>query len=198
MDPVRAQQLVMAVVMTMILTPFLFRHLDTITLKLTREPEHRLGYSHDDINVEVDEQYVVICGFGALGQRVAARLDAAAIPFIAIEHDGYSFRHSRDKDLPVYFGNAASRHFLDKLGIDHARAVVIAMSNEPRILLVAQSVRSIAPDVPIMVCASNIQLADELSEIGVSEPIDSVDQAASALVRQLMDLELLQDANTHP
>jgi CPA2 family monovalent cation:H+ antiporter-2 len=188
-NPQRAQLLIMAIVMTMLLTPFIFRYLDPMVLKLTREPEHRPGYGDEDIDLDINERYVVICGYGALGQRVGARLDAAGIPFVAIEHDGSSFRTSRDKGLPVYFGNAASGQFLEKIKIDYARAVVIAMSNEPRILLVARSVRGITPDVPIMVCASNILLGKELTDIGVSEPIDSIEQAAQALVRQLIDLE---------
>ncbi len=197
-DSQQAQLLIMAIVMTMMLTPFIFRYLDPIAETLSREPEHRPGYGNDDIDLEVNERYVVICGYGALGQRVGTRLDAAGIPFVAIEHDGRSFRASRDRGLPVYFGNAASRQFLEKINIDNARAVVVAMSNEPRILLVAQSVRAIAPDVPILVCASNVQLGRELTDIGVSEPIDSVEQAAQALVQQLVDLEFLQQDVPRP
>lgn len=188
-NPERAQLLIMAIVMTMLLTPFVFRYLDPIALKLSREPEQRSGYGNGDIDLDINERCVVICGYGVLGQRVGAHLDAAGVPFVAIEHDGSSFRASRDKDFPVYFGNAASGQFLEKIKIDQARAVVIAMSSEPRILLVARSVRSITADVPIMVCASNIQLGEELADIGVSEPIDSIEQAAQALVQQLLDQE---------
>jgi len=189
MYPERAQLLIAAVVSTMMLTPFIFRHLDELALKIAREPEDWPGRESDDAGLEVDEQHVVICGFGALGQRVASRLDNEGISYIAIEHDGSSFRAARDSGRPVYFGNATSRQFLEKINVDCSRAVVIAMTNEARILLSAQSVRSVAPDVPILVCASNTLLAKELGEFGVSEPIDSVDQAANALVDQLLGLE---------
>jgi len=192
-DSQKAQLLIMAITLTMMLTPFVFRYMDQIVSKLSREPEHRPGYGNDDIDLEVNERYVVICGYGVLGQQVGVRLDAAGIPFVAIEHDGRSFRSSRDRGASVYFGNAASRQFLEKINIDNARAVVVAMNNEPRILLVAQSVRAVAPDVPVMVCVSNPQLEKELTDIGVAEPIDSVGQVATALVQQLVDLELLQD-----
>jgi monovalent cation:H+ antiporter-2, CPA2 family len=111
--------------------------------------------------------------------------------FVAIEHDGSAFRACRERGAPVYFGNAASWQFLEKIRIDSARAVVIAISNESQILLVAHSVRVIAPDVPIMVCAANVQLGQELTDIGVYEPIDSVEQVASALVNRLVGLEVM-------
>jgi CPA2 family monovalent cation:H+ antiporter-2 len=186
MNPARAQLLIMAIVITMMLTPFIFRHLDAIVLKILKEPPQHPEQGEDDIDVEVDEEHVVICGFGALGQRIGAKLDEAGIPFFAIEYDGSSFRTSRDRGMPVHFGNAASRQFLDKINIEHARAVVVAMSNESRILLVAQSVRNISADVPILVCAASAILGDELRSIGVAEPIDSTDQAATVLVDQLL------------
>lgn len=198
-DPERSQLLIMSVVMTMMLTPFIFRYLDLIVLKILREPEQREGHGEDgvDSGLDLDEQQIVICGYGALGQRVGERLDAEGIPFVAIEHDGSSFRAARGKGLPVYFGNAASRQFLAKINIDNARAVVIAMNNEPRILLVAHSVRAIAPEVPIMVCASNVHLCKELTDIGVADPVDSIDQAAGALVDQLVNLELLRERDAN-
>jgi CPA2 family monovalent cation:H+ antiporter-2 len=193
MDPERAQMLIMAIVITMMLTPFMFRFRDPIVAQIYGRAGLPLDTGSDDIDLELDERYVVICGYGMLGQRVGVHLDARGIPFIAVEHDGGAFRHWRERGAPVVFGNAASRQFLEKIHIDSARAVVIAISNEARILLVAQSVRSIAPDVPIMVCAANVQLSQELSDIGVPEPIDSVEQAATALVQRLIGLEMIPD-----
>ena len=197
MEPEPGQLLIMSVVMTMMMTPFVFRYLDPIAIKISREPEQRPGYEEDAIDLELDERTIAICGFGSLGQRVGERLDAEGIPFVAIEHSGSSFRASRDKGLPVYFGNAASRLFLEKINIDNARAVVIAMSNEQRILLVAHCVRAIAPDVPIMVCASNLLLCKQLANLGVSEPIDSIDQTAAVLVDQLLNLELQRESESN-
>jgi len=185
----QGQLLIVAVVTTMMLTPFIFRYLDVIAVRMGGEPETQPGDDAEQPAIGVDEQHVVICGFGVFGQRVATRLEAKGVPYVAIEHDGKSFRASRDRNLPVYFGNATRREFLERIDIEHARAVMIAMSNEARILLVAQSVRSVAPDVPILVCVTNPVLAKELVGIGVSTPVDSVDEAAQALIKELLQLE---------
>ncbi len=192
-DSQKAQLLIMAIVLTMMLTPFIFRYLDSISSRLPVRRGNLSGNGSEDIEQAVDQRYVVICGYGMLGQRVGAHLEAQGIPFVAIEHDGSGFRACRERGAPVYFGNAASRQFLEEIRIDSARAVVIAISNESQILLVAHSVRAIAPDVPIMVCAANVQLGQELTDIGVHEPVDSVEQAASALVDRLLGLEVMPD-----
>jgi len=186
MDPELGQVLVMAIVFTMMLTPFLFRFLDPITDTLVRktspskEPE-------DSSLPEVETQQVVICGFGSLGQRVASHLRATGIGYTAIEHDSYSFRQAQDQGLPVIFGNAGRRQLLEAIKVDQASAVIIAMSNEQRILLMAQSIRQSAPDVPIMVCSSNDRLREELLQMGVSQPIDNMEQTAAALVASLSE-----------
>jgi len=190
-DPQRGQVLVMAVVLTMMLTPFVFQHLDTLVAKLASEPEPKPGgHGIDEIEQDVDERHVVICGYGDLGQRIGAKLDQAGVPFVGVEHDGTRFRDAKGRGLPVHFGNSANRQFLEKIHIDRARAVVIAMSNEPRILLVTQSLRTIAPDVPIMVCSPTAQLTAELSALGVLQPIDGLDQTAEGLAQRVIEREL--------
>lgn len=184
MDPELGQVLVMAIVFTMMLTPFLFRFLDPITDTLVRKANPSAD-PEDSSLPEIEAQQVVICGFGSLGQRVAANLQATGIGYTAIEHDSYSFRQAQDLGLPVIFGNAGRRQLLESIKIDQASAVIIAMSNEQRILLMAQSIRQSAPDVPIMVCSSNDRLREELIQFGVSQPIDNIEQTAAALVASL-------------
>ncbi len=185
MDPELGQILVMAIVFTMMLTPFLFRFLDPITDTLVRT-QAQLAKPDEAPLPEIDAEQVVICGFGSLGQRVGAHLKASGVSYTGIEHDSHSFRRARDQGQPVVFGNAGRRQFLEGIKIDQAKAVIIAMSNEQRILLMAQSIRQTAPDVPIMVCTSNDRLKEELIQFGVSQPIDNMDQTAAALVASLL------------
>ena len=185
MDPELGQVLVMAIVFTMMLTPFLFRLLDPITDALVRSPAQPASPDEGALQ-NIEEQQVIICGFGSLGQRVGAHLELSGICYIGIEHEGSSFRAAQKQGLPVVFGNAGRRQFLEGIKIDQARAVIIAMSNEQRILLVAQSIRHVAPQVPIMVCTSNERLKDELVRFGVSQPIDNLEQTAITLVESVL------------
>lgn len=185
MDPQLAQILVMAIVLTMMLTPFVFRYLDTITQKLTREPDGEPDAGQLD-GKEAGPR-VLVLGYGALGQRVGAALEAEGIPVLGVEHDGASFRASRERGLPVCYGNAASRQLLEALHVDQAPAVVVAMSNESRTLLVVESVRQLAPEVPIRVCASNSDLKEQLRRIQVAQPVDTLEQSAAALTRQVLE-----------
>lgn len=192
MDQAFGQILVMAIVFTMMLTPFLFRSLDRITDWLVRE-----GDEDEEVVAEqptgghdhVKANQVVICGFGSLGKRVAQHLLREEIDYVGVEHEGHMYRAATDEYLPVIFGNASRSQFLRGIHIDQARAVIIAMSNEERIRQVAHSLHHVAPEVPVFVCSSNDKLIAELDQVGSTQSIDTQEQKALALVEALQERE---------
>ncbi|WP_370278956.1 cation:proton antiporter [Pontibacterium sp.] len=192
MDQEFGQILVMAIVFTMMLTPFLFRSLDRITDLLVRE-----GDEDEEVSAEqptsghdhVKANQVVICGFGSLGKRVAQHLVREDIDYVGVEHEGHMYRAATDDYLPVIFGNASRSQFLRGIHIDQARAVVIAMSNEERIRQVAHTLQHVAPEVPVFVCSSNDKLIAELDLVGSTQSINTQDQKALALVQALQERE---------
>ena len=188
MDRELGQTLIMAIVMTMMLTPFVFRYLDTLTAKIL--PGSADQTDGPDEEVEQTEQgHVLVLGYGKLGERVGALLEQQQIPFKAIEFDAANFRRARKRGEPVYYGNAGRRQLLEQLHLGQARAVIIAMSNQARISLVTQSIRSLAPGVPLAVCGADRDHCQELAEMGVDAPIDILDQGAQALVAQVSEAE---------
>ena len=184
MDGDQGQILVMAIVFTMMLTPFLYRYLDPITDSIIKTPDDD-GTANDGQEQQVEEQQVVICGFGKLGRRVGELLEHQQIPYCGIEHNTAAFMDAQSKELPVLFGNASRRQFLEGVKIDQARAIIIAMTNEQRISLVAHSIKQAAPHIPVIVSSSNDRLIEELTGIGVSLAIDSHEQNALSLIDQL-------------
>lgn len=192
MDQEFGQILVMAIVFTMMLTPFLFRSLDRITDLLVRE-----GDEDEEVSAEqptgghdhVKANQVVICGFGSLGQRVAQHLVREDIDYVGLEHEGHMYRAATDDYLPVIFGNASRGQFLRGIHIDQARAVIIAMSNEERIRQVAHTLQHVAPEVPVFVCSSNDKLIAELKQVGSTQSINTQEQKALALIQALQERE---------
>ncbi len=188
MEPDRGQILVMAIVFTMMLTPFLYRYLDRITDLLINTSDEDTA-SDEVHSIQIAQQQVVICGFGKLGQQVGELLEQQQIPYSGIEHNASAFVDSKSKGLPVLFGNASRRQFLEGLKVDQARAIIIAMTNEQRIRLVAHSIKQAAPDLPIIVSSSNERLVAELTQMGVSQAIDSQQHKAQSLIEPLKSLD---------
>lgn len=185
MSPELGQVLIMAIILTMMMTPFIFRNLDSLTDRLSAQPKDP-NIDNEPIPL-VDEEQVVICGFGHFGQRVASHLEQAGIAYLAIEHDSHSVREAQSASQTVIYGNATQAQLLESAHIEQARAAIIAMSNEQRILSVAQAIRRTAPQLPIIVCTANPQLKNELTQIGVDLPIDSLEEASLALAGAVIE-----------
>lgn len=193
MDAAFGQILVMAIVFTMMLTPFLFRSLDRITDWMVKSGDEEELVSPAAAMHEgpghVEANQVVICGFGSLGRRVGLHLSKEQIAYVGLEHEAHMYRHAEEEYLPVIFGNASRSQVLRGIHIEQARAVIIAMSNEERIRQVAHALNHVAPEVPVFVCSSNDKLIAELNSVGGTQSIDTQEQKALALVEALQEKE---------
>jgi CPA2 family monovalent cation:H+ antiporter-2 len=153
------------VIFSMILTPFLVR-LSWPVLEV--EPTIR-----DDANMVIDEgfsdrrDHVVIAGFGRVGEVVAQMLAAQKVPFIAIDDRHERVAQARSKELPVFYGDASKPHVLRSVGVENARAVVVAVSSSRMATDIVYTLREHWPDVPIFGRARDNEHAKILSEAGV-------------------------------
>jgi CPA2 family monovalent cation:H+ antiporter-2 len=121
------QLLVLVVTLTMMATPLLAR--------LGRGVEQRAERSSMIPVEEVPEatrslrDHVVIAGFGRVGTAVAASLESAGVPFIAVDLNPHTIARAQHRGQPVYYGDATRPEILDALHVERARAVVVAIDN---------------------------------------------------------------------
>ena len=154
------------VILSMILTPFLVRWAWPY---LSSDPVLR-----DESNVAVDEgfqdrrDHVVIAGFGRVGEVVAEMLASQKIPYIVIDERHDRVALARARDLPVFYGDASKPHVLRSVGVEQARAVVVAESAAKRATRLAHTIRENWPDVAIFGRARDSEHAKKLMEAGVT------------------------------
>jgi CPA2 family monovalent cation:H+ antiporter-2 len=75
------------------------------------------------------EIHAAIIGFGINGQNVAAVLHATNISYSVLEIDRDMVKAMRKKGEPIYYGDCTDKKALLRAGIDHARAVVLGISD---------------------------------------------------------------------
>jgi Trk K+ transport system NAD-binding subunit len=98
------------------------------------------------------QDHVIICGLGTIGYRVAIGIAALGVPVVVIEPDenGRFVAAARSRDIPVVVGDARQRELLLEVGIERARAVVAATSDDLVNLSASLNARAIRPDVRIV------------------------------------------------
>ncbi|MFV2090185.1 MAG: monovalent cation:proton antiporter-2 (CPA2) family protein [Pseudomonadales bacterium] len=114
---------------------------------------------------------VVIAGFGRFGQIIGRILTMRHIPFTALESSSSQVEFVRQFGNRVYYGDPANVQLLRSAGIEHAKAIVIAVDDMDAAIRIASEARSNWPNTKIFARARNRQHALRLTELGVDHVI---------------------------
>ena len=174
--PVRvAQPLLVAVVLSMVVSPFILANNARIARLLLREQRPApgpLGADEDELTGTLAQrEHVILCGYGRVGQSVARVLESQGFEYIALDLDPARIRAARQAGEPVLYGDSADEDMLVSAGCDHASAVVVSFSSPGVALAIVRTVRRLRPDVPILVRTVDDAHAADLLVAGATQII---------------------------
>ncbi len=160
------QLLIAAVALTMMATPTLA----AFGRRLERRVEQSqvVGVESAAAETEALQDHVVIAGFGRVGAAVAAELRSAAIAIIAADLDPERVAQARGRGLPVYYGDATRPEILQALGVERARAVIVAIDNPKAALQTVALLHYLFPELLIYARAHDDAHAVELERAGAT------------------------------
>lgn len=184
------EPLLVAIVISMALSPLLIRHNDRLAELLFRSGKDPVATITDDMIVDsvAQRDHVLICGFGRVGQNVARILDDENFEYIALDLDPYRVRSARQAGDPVFFGDAGRPDILAAVGVNKASTVVVSFSDPVVALKILRSVRKLRPDVPILVRTRDDSYLDELQEAGATAVVPETLEASLVLVSHVLAL----------
>jgi monovalent cation:proton antiporter-2 (CPA2) family protein len=154
-------ELILAVAVSMLLTPFVYLLNERASSKL----DSSWSPEFDDIPEENNE--VIIAGFGRVGQIVGRLLRSIGKPFTALEIDSSQVDIVRRYGNAVHFGDAARPEVLRAAGAGRAKILVIAMADMETSLHLAETAKRQFPNLTIIARAHNRRHAHKLMDIGV-------------------------------
>ncbi|MCB9943268.1 MAG: cation:proton antiporter [Geminicoccaceae bacterium] len=175
--------LIVAVAISMALTPFLFMLLDRLAVPsgpssapVVNEPE----------SIEEIEDHVVVIGCGVVGTQVLLQLSERHVPVLALDRDVDKVRQLRRHTEHAFFGDATQPDVLEMIHIERARAVVIALDDPRQDLLVVGVLRYLFLDMPILARAHDEAHGQLLERAGATSVIPEVIDTGRHLVEALL------------
>ncbi|MFT5760706.1 MAG: CPA2 family monovalent cation:H+ antiporter-2 [Alteromonadaceae bacterium] len=175
-------------VISMAITPYMIDHARSWSLFLSQEKSPETDELEQLPENENLKDHVIICGFGRIGQTVSRFLKQETIDFVAIDIDPLRTRTAREAGENVLFGSSRQTELLNAAHLLQARLVVIAFGEDKQSLEVIQKVRSLAPDVPILVRTRNDDNLNMLYEAGANEVVPESLEGSLMLVSQVLSL----------
>jgi len=188
LDQDTTQIVLTAVLMSMIVTPFLVRWNGRIAKTLVRSYQQNYQERHEEIsqkNADLSE-HVIITGFGRVGQNLAYLLDQEDVPYIALEVDPDIIAKAQSAGYNVHFANATHADMLHAAGIDKARALVITHHDTDAAIKTLHVARLHHKDLPIFVRAYSVNRVDDIIKAGATEVVPDAFEASLMLGSHLM------------
>jgi CPA2 family monovalent cation:H+ antiporter-2 len=175
-------------VLSMAITPYMVAHARSWALWFSREKQMDAKPLEQLPKSASLNDHVIICGFGRIGQTVSRFLKQESIDFVAIDIDPLRATKARDAGENVLFGSSRQAELLHAAQLSKAKLVVIAFGEDKQSIDVIQKVRSLAPNVPILVRTRNDDQLDELHAAGANEVVPESLEGSLMLVSQVLSL----------
>ncbi|WP_055075420.1 cation:proton antiporter [Pseudanabaena sp. 'Roaring Creek'] len=176
---------------TLMVTPFLLKATPQILLLLEKVPFLKTWMNKLDMPQEISvnavlKDHVVVCGYGRIGQGIVTLLQSKGYSVLVIEEAESKVQILRAQNIPYLYGNCASPLVLEKAEIDHARSMLIAISDPIATRLAVQRAVSISPAIDIVARAEKDADIDTLYQLGAKEVVHPTFEASLELSTHLL------------
>jgi CPA2 family monovalent cation:H+ antiporter-2 len=163
-------------VLTMLLTPVFVNFSPEVSTWITsRRLLARLQTmrTHAGIKKEQDKKtdHVIIVGFGLNGRHLSLVLKELEVSYVILELNSQTVTKMRETGEPIVYGDGTRQEILHKLGIEHARVVVIAISDPSATRKIITIVRKLNPKIFIVVSTRYLVEVEDLIALGADEVI---------------------------
>ncbi|MEM6514376.1 MAG: cation:proton antiporter [Pseudomonadota bacterium] len=160
-----ADQLLLIVTISMLLTPALFIVYDKLIA-----PRYAVAQSREPDTID-EHADIIIAGHGRFGGIVNRILRGAGYNTVVLDHHSEQLERLRAFGIKVFFGDATRPDLLHAAGIDSAKLLVIAIDDREQATELVRYVRANYPDVHITVRAIERHHVFELWEAGARDII---------------------------
>ena len=195
--PPEGQSLVLAgAVITIALNPLTFSVIGPLQRWIRENPAllRKIEHVHDplaELPEATDRKYlsrqVVIVGFGRVGRGIAKALGERGIPYVVAEQNRELVERLRESGIPAVAGNAIEPATLIQAHIAHARMLVIATPETVEVRQMAETARTLNPEIEVIVRTPNEEEAALLEREHAGKAFVGERELALAMTEYVVD-----------
>ncbi|MCW9718859.1 monovalent cation:proton antiporter-2 (CPA2) family protein [Avibacterium sp. 21-599] len=175
-------KLLLAVAISMLLTPFLFIAYDKLIVA-------RASHQQRENDTIEDQNDVIIIGHGRYGQIISGMLISCGYKPTVIDYDATLVEGLSRFGLKTYFGDGSRSDLLETAGIDKASLLVIALDDKEQAIKIAHFAHHFYPHLPIITRAYDRLHVYDLYRAGarniVRETFDSAIRSGRLALEEL-------------
>ncbi|MCX8159427.1 MAG: cation:proton antiporter, partial [Candidatus Saccharicenans sp.] len=165
------QVFVASSVLTILFTPLLVELGPRLVERIRDRSGQLLSPALASIEARSLQDHVIIAGFGLNGRNLARVLKETGISYVIVEINPDTFRSACQAGEPIIFGDASSQIILNEVGLNRARALVVAISDPAGARRAVSTARRVNPEIFIIVRTRFASEIEELYSLGANDVI---------------------------
>lgn len=135
--------------------------------------------------------HIVVIGYGLAGQLLTSALRGLDVKHVILELNVKNVREGRARGDPVYYADATSEEALHHAQVREARAVVILINDQAALVRVVDTLRRVAPGIPLLVRTRYLADRADLLHTGATDVVaEEVEGGVEVIARVLRELEV--------
>ncbi len=131
--------------------------------------------------------HAVLVGYGRIGRRIGAALNANNIPFVVAEVNRETVEALRAKNIPAVCGDASDPAVLIQAHIHRARLLVITTLDPLKTRQMIDTARTVNPRAEALVCAQSGEEAALLERERVGKVYFDEQELARSIIEELLN-----------
>ncbi len=187
---VLSHNLLVAIILSMLLTPMFIAFAPHLALGADRVPwlNRLLGAEPPGIDAhEPHSDHIIVAGYGRAGREVCQAARAAGYACIAVDVNVDNVRAARAAGDLAVFGDVTQKEVLEELGCRNARLVVVTINDTRATELATLTIRRTAPDTPIIARAMYDMDEESLRNAGATRVITAEATTSAVIVSACLD-----------
>jgi len=177
------QIMIVTIVLSMILTPFILKNIKFLANIFFKEPtqlrERALvstGYTN----------HIIVCGYGPVGKKLVKRFKANNVLYVILEHDVKLVDEAIEKgEENIFLANAARKSVLEHFDIKNSMAIFSAVNNPHQLRLICENIDSFGENVNSVVTVKNQSQEESIADLNISHVINRRETITELLANQL-------------
>jgi len=175
--------LISSTIITMILTPFLFK----LAPKLAGKSGKIDQIKSKEKLIEDVQNHVIIAGFGLNGRNLAHVLKEAGIKYVIIEMNPDTVKKEKLKGENIIYGDIGNCEVLKTALIINAKILVIAISDRSTSRRAVRLAKQLNPNIYVIVRTRFMRDTDELVKLGADMVIPEEFETSIQIFRQVLE-----------
>jgi len=182
------QIMIITVILSMIITPFVLQNIKKLADMFTKEP---LALRDRALLGDTYQDHIIVCGYGPVGQKLVKMFKERNLLYIILEHDVRIVDNEIAKgEEAIYFANSARKMVLSHFNVNDCTAIIVTIENEIQRQLICENIASFNPEINSIVKVNNSAEEEVISSLGIKHIINGRDTIADMLAEEALACHL--------